>query len=353
MPYVPPKYPAEIPSAVDLPDRTNDRDWLYAARYNELKKEIRACLTELGVLPKGSFADVTARLTALALKTNVLQLNNTTPYTPTTDYHPATMKFVLDNIVDDHGNLAGLADDDHSQYHNDARGDSRYLNKENTTPFTPDADYEPATKKYIDDAVIDDHGNLAGLADDDHSLYHNDARGDSRYLNKENTTPFTPDADYEPATKKYIDDLISGIPAIPAGLICIWSGTLANIPTGWALCDGGGGRPNLIDKFVKGIATAGTNPGTLGGAASVTLTASQIPSHKHSISSDGDHTHTIRNSEDVEGGSRAAAASYDAGTITTSSNGAHSHGGDTGLIGGGGSHENRPPYYEVAYIIKT
>ena len=298
MPYVPPKYPAEIPSAVDLPDRTNDRDWLYAARYNELKKEIRACLTELGVLPKGSFADVTARLTALALKTNVLQLNNTTPYTPTTDYHPATMKFVLDNIVDDHGNLAGLADDDHSQYHNDARGDSRYLNKENTTPFTPDADYEPATKKYI-------------------------------------------------------DDLISGIPAIPAGLICIWSGTLANIPTGWALCDGGGGRPNLIDKFVKGIATAGTNPGTLGGAASVTLTASQIPSHKHSISSDGDHTHTIRNSEDVEGGSRAAAASYDAGTITTSSNGAHSHGGDTGLIGGGGSHENRPPYYEVAYIIKT
>lgn len=51
----------------------------------------------------------------------------------------------------DHGGLAGLADDDHSQYHNDSRGDARYLYKENTAAFTPDADYEPATKKYVDE----------------------------------------------------------------------------------------------------------------------------------------------------------------------------------------------------------
>ena len=53
--------------------------------------------------------------------------------------------------VTDHGALTGLGDDDHSQYHNDARGDTRYLYRENTSPFTPDADYEPATKKYVDD----------------------------------------------------------------------------------------------------------------------------------------------------------------------------------------------------------
>jgi hypothetical protein len=58
-----------------------------------------------------------------------------------------------DGGVTDHGALTGLADDDHSQYHNDSRGDTRYLYKENTTPFTPDADHEPSTKKYTDDTV--------------------------------------------------------------------------------------------------------------------------------------------------------------------------------------------------------
>jgi hypothetical protein len=51
----------------------------------------------------------------------------------------------------DHGALTGLADDDHTQYHNDTRGDARYLYVGRTDPFTPDADYEPATKKYVDD----------------------------------------------------------------------------------------------------------------------------------------------------------------------------------------------------------
>jgi hypothetical protein len=51
----------------------------------------------------------------------------------------------------DHGGLSGLSDDDHTQYHNNTRGDARYLYKENTTAFTPNADYEPATKKYVDD----------------------------------------------------------------------------------------------------------------------------------------------------------------------------------------------------------
>jgi hypothetical protein len=68
MSYTPPKYPAEIPTQTpitgDLPDRVDDLDWLYAARYNELKKELLAVMTELGVLPKGSYADVAARLAA-------------------------------------------------------------------------------------------------------------------------------------------------------------------------------------------------------------------------------------------------------------------------------------------------
>ena len=68
MTYVPPVYPTTIPTAGDLPDRVDDVDWLFAARYNELKKELRAALTELGTTPKGASADVAARLATLAPK---------------------------------------------------------------------------------------------------------------------------------------------------------------------------------------------------------------------------------------------------------------------------------------------
>jgi len=64
MPYTPPKYPSAIPTAEDLPDRIDDVDWFFAARYNELKNELRAALLELGTLPKGAYADVKTRLDA-------------------------------------------------------------------------------------------------------------------------------------------------------------------------------------------------------------------------------------------------------------------------------------------------
>jgi hypothetical protein len=62
MPYTPPVYPTSIPSTTDLPDRADDVDTIYAARYNELKKELLAALTELGTLPKGAFDSVKLRL---------------------------------------------------------------------------------------------------------------------------------------------------------------------------------------------------------------------------------------------------------------------------------------------------
>lgn len=68
MTYEPPVYPTSIPSQTgatpDLPDRLDDIDWLTAARYNELKKELCAVMTELGTLPKGSYADVKSAIAA-------------------------------------------------------------------------------------------------------------------------------------------------------------------------------------------------------------------------------------------------------------------------------------------------
>ncbi len=48
----------------------------------------------------------------------------------------------------------------------------------------------------------------------------------------------------------------------PAGGIIMWSGTIASIPVGWALCDGASGTPDLTDKFIISVASAAENPGT-------------------------------------------------------------------------------------------
>lgn len=59
--------------------------------------------------------------------------------------------------------------------------------------------------------------------------------------------------------------LLSQIPAnaaVPQGGIMMWSGTIASIPVGWALCDGANGTPDLTDKFIISVTSALENPGT-------------------------------------------------------------------------------------------
>lgn len=95
--------------------------------------------------------------------------------------------------VSDHGLLTGLTDDDHSQYHTDARGDARYFPR--TDHVSTSAGAGDAGKPVVLDAAghVDstmlndadvDHGSIAGLGDDDHTQYHNDTRGDARYYQK-------------------------------------------------------------------------------------------------------------------------------------------------------------------------
>jgi hypothetical protein len=70
-----------------------------------------------------------------------------------------------------------------------------------------------------DDVGIQDHGNLLGLSDDDHTQYHNDARGDARYLQLTGGTltgslllpSAMPTLPEQAATKAYVDSAPSGI----------------------------------------------------------------------------------------------------------------------------------------------
>jgi len=146
---------------------------------------------------------------------------------------------------------------------------------------------------------------------------------------------------------------------IPAGVILLWSGSTSNIPTGWVLCNGANGTPDLRNRFVVGAGST-YGVGATGGADSVTLTTSQIPSHNHSATStstvtDPGHTHLF----DGATSSGGSGSSDRDGTRVTKTTGSATTGisvstsTSIGYTGGGSSHENRPPYYALCYIMKT
>jgi len=50
---------------------------------------------------------------------------------------------------------------------------------------------------------------------------------------------------------------------IPSGIVVGWSGEVANIPSGWLLCDGTNGTPDMRDRFIVGSAAAPSSGGTI------------------------------------------------------------------------------------------
>ena len=172
------------------------------------------------------------------------------------------------------------------------------------------------------------------------------------------------------ATESYVDSAVTG--GMPAGIIMMWSGSVATIPAGFALCDGSSGTPDLRDRFV--IAAGGThNPGATGGAASHDLAHTHATSF--ATSTDGEHSHT--NPATAFAGLHSHALPTEltaqvAGEIryyltstATGSTGSHQHTqGDTGSAVGHnhaiyaptgsslGVRDNRPPFYALAFIMK-
>jgi hypothetical protein len=75
---------------------------------------------------------------------------------------------------------------------------------------------------------------------------------------------------------------------VPSGVILLWSGQTSTIPTGWALCDGANGTPDLRDSFVVGASTA--NEQTSGGTVSPTTALATHSDHSnHNALASHDH----------------------------------------------------------------
>lgn len=145
-------------------------------------------------------------------------------------------------------------------------------------------------------------------------------------------------------------------PGPEVGMIAMWDGLLSNIPVGWVLCDGNNGTPDLTGKFVRSVPNGSTDPGSIGGTDSNSLSQSHLPSHNHTggVNSAGNHSHSFSvdgtNTIDTAGTAVRGVGGADTGLSVSGGN--HSHGGSTNSAGSGSSIDNRPPYFEVAYIMK-
>ena len=194
---------------------------------------------------------------------------------------------------------------------------------------------------------------------------------------------------------------VSGGESIPSGIITMWSGASDAIPSGWWLCDGQNGTPDLRNRFIVGAGSS-YEVGNTGGSDSVTLTTEQMPPHTHGFSltaaSSGSHSHTLSETTGSGGESGPSGTIYGrdrdtgysnetakgyvqaglawGGSVSgnslwtmsvgasdhthsfsgnTNSTGSHTHSisGSISNTGGGQSHENRPPYYALCFIMKA
>ncbi len=124
---------------------------------------------------------------------------------------------------------------------------------------------------------------------------------------------------------------------VPSGIITMWSGAIVAIPSGWVLCDGMNSTPDLRDRFIVGAGSTYA-PAATGGSTSTgshTLSIAEMPSHTH--------TAVIYGGGKGTGDDNGPVCVISGGTTSgaTGGSGAHSH---TGTI---------PPYYALAYIMKS
>lgn len=158
----------------------------------------------------------------------------------------------------------------------------------------------------------------------------------------------------------------------PTGIIKLWSGTIATIPAGYAICDGTNGTPDLRSVFVLGAGerTEDPDPGDTGGSLELTteeagehdhggdtggtaITVAQMPNHDHNLG--GIALYREPKNEASNFGPDYDPPDNDGRTITAQGEGgnqAHDH-----PISEDGIHTHtitdaRPPWYALAYIMK-
>jgi hypothetical protein len=135
---------------------------------------------------------------------------------------------------------------------------------------------------------------------------------------------------------------------VPSGAIMLWSGSIASIPSGWLICDGTSGTPDLRNRFIVGAGSTYAVAATGGSADAV------VVSHTHTATSvDSGHSHnitaSITNSSTPTGPAGASAPVQATSTATGNANITTT----VATAGVSGTGQNLPPYYALAYIMKS
>ena len=164
----------------------------------------------------------------------------------------------------------------------------------------------------------------------------------------------------------------SGNGITPIGGIIMWNGTIAEaiaLQPGWALCDGrsvnGRVTPDLRNRFIIGssVDSGGISQTTVTGAVSKTGGNKDaiVVSHTHggSATAVGDHAHgyaaanVVSTIPSVQTIAALSSAVIQNNNLTTGNAGGHSHGLTIDAAGGSGTDANLPPYYALAFIMRT
>ena len=135
---------------------------------------------------------------------------------------------------------------------------------------------------------------------------------------------------------------------VPTGLIAIWSGSIGSIPSGWVLCDGTNSTPDLRNSFILGAGNS-YSVGQTGGS-----TDAIVVSHTHTATvTDPGHFHNYNDYQNANvragsnGGTPYTLTITPTSTATTGITVANS------TTGTSGTNANMPPYYALAFIMKS
>ena len=165
-------------------------------------------------------------------------------------------------------------------------------------------------------------------------------------------------------TEQVVDEAITmaklapDIEFFPVGGIVMWNGSAAAPPTGWQLCDGsaittgdlaGTNTPDLRSRFIVGASETGSGVtfnvltgattgsygvGTTGGTVAHKLTVDELAQHNHGYT---------KSSSPGPGQDQPGQGSGDAVNQQATT---------TGNEGSNHYHENRPPFFALAFIMK-
>lgn len=137
---------------------------------------------------------------------------------------------------------------------------------------------------------------------------------------------------------------------IPTGMISLWYGSIGSVPSGWYLCDGTNGTPDLRDRFIVGAGSTYSVAATGGSANSVLVSHTHTatvtdPGHIHNIATYGGGT-----TGGVAIGTTASVSDSTAKTTITKTTGITVANTTEGVSA---TNANLPPYYALAYVMKS